>query len=584
MVSLHKLWVHIPRFRRFQLGLLFLLMLLSSIAEIISIGTILPFLSALTNPNQALSISNSFLHEYFPRILFTPDNFVPTLTALFCLAAVFSGFIRILLLKVNTNLSYAIGADLSAKIYEVALYQPYLVHLSKNSSEVISGISSKTIVVISIVNATLTICSSFFIVLAILIALLYIQPIIALVAFCGFGVIYIGLIVLTRHTLESNGRSISLNSTRVVQSLQEGLGGIRDVLLDGNQRIYIDIYRRSDKLLRCAQASNQIIASSPRFVIEPLGMVLIAVLAFVMSKSDSGLLSAIPVIGALALGAQRLLPVFQQIYGSWAAIKGGQPSLMDTIELLKFQIPTENTRAYKAPSISFSREIHLRNISFSYNGMAPWVIKDLNLEIPCGSKLGIIGQTGGGKSTLLDLIMGLLEPNSGEVLVDSVLINKQNLREWHLYLAHVPQVIFLADASILENIALGVPKEKIDLQRIVRAAQQAQISSFIENLPNQYQTRVGERGVMLSGGQRQRLAIARALYKEAKVIIFDEATSALDGLTEKEVMSALDDLSKDLTVIIVAHRISTLQGCDRIVEIANGGVGRVGSYADFIVN
>ncbi len=545
---------------------------------------VLPFLSALTNPNQALSISNLFLHHHFPEVFLTQDNFIPVLTALFCIAALLSGGIRIFLLKVSTNLSYGIGGDLSSKIYETALYQPYLTHLSKNSSEVISGISSKTIIVISIVNATLTICSSFFIVIAILGALIYIQPSIALVAFCGFVTIYLGIILVTRQTLAFNGRSIALNSTRVIQSLQEGLGGIRDVLLDGNQQLYVDIYRQSDKLLRRAQASNQIIASSPRFIIEPLGMVLIAVLAFVMSKSDPGLLSAIPVIGALALGAQRLLPVLQQIYGAWSAIKGGQPSLMDTIELLNFSIPTESIGVPATPSISFSREIHLRNISFSYSGMAPWIIKDVNLKIACGSKLGIIGQTGAGKSTLLDLIMGLLEPNSGQLFVDSVSINNQNLREWQAHLAHVPQVIFLADASILENIALGVPKEKIDLQRVARAANQAQISSFIENLPNQYQTRVGERGVMLSGGQRQRLAIARALYKEAKVIIFDEATSALDGSTEQEVMSALDHASKDLTVIMVAHRMSTLKGCDCIVEITEGGVGRMGSYADFILS
>jgi ATP-binding cassette subfamily B protein len=358
------------------------------------------------------------------------------------------------------------------------------------------------------------------------------------------------------------------------------LGGIRDVLIDGTQNTYCDIYRTADQSLRRAQANVNIVSSSPRFMIEALGMVLIAGLAFVMAQRSEGLSGAIPVLGALALGAQRLLPVLQQAYSSFSSIRGNQRNLEDVIDLLDQPMPDQPVGVVQP--IAFTQGIQINQLSFQYAEQSPWVLKGVNLSIEKGSRVGFIGSTGSGKSTLIDLVMSLLQPTQGTLEIDGQATTLANQRAWQAHLAHVPQSIFLADSSIAENIAFGVPRALIDMQRVQRAAQQAQIAQTIEGWEKGYETFVGERGVRLSGGQRQRIGIARALYKQANVIVFDEATSALDNETERAVMQAIDDLGDELTVLIVAHRLSTLKHCTKIVELKQGQVLREGRYEDIV--
>jgi ATP-binding cassette subfamily B protein len=314
---------------------------------------------------------------------------------------------------------------------------------------------------------------------------------------------------------------------------------------------------------------------------EALGMLLIAILAYTLAKQPDGVAKVIPVLGALAFGAQRLLPVLQQGYSAWINIQGGQASLHDVLELLDQPLPVyANQSIYE--QLSFQQCISLNNLSFRYSAQTPWVLKDLNLSITKGSRVGFIGKTGSGKSTLIDIVMGLLQPNEGGLEIDGHQITASNCRSWQAHIAHVPQVIFLSDSTIEENIAFGIPKEKIDHERVMQAAAQAQIAEIIESWPKQYQTFVGERGIRLSGGQRQRIGIARALYKQADVMIFDEATSALDNETEQAVMQAIESLSKNLTILIIAHRLTTLKSCTQIVELDEGRIKRVGSYQDIV--
>jgi ATP-binding cassette subfamily B protein len=360
------------------------------------------------------------------------------------------------------------------------------------------------------------------------------------------------------------------------------LGGIRDVLIDGSQVAYCDIYRNADRPLRYAQGNNSFIGASPRLAMESLGMLLIAALAYSMAQQSDGIMRAIPVLGALALGAQRLLPVLQNAYVAWTAIQGEQATLQDTLELLDQPLPDYADITTGAP-IPFREKISCVGISFRYGPQSPWVLQQLDLDILKGSRVGFVGVTGSGKSTLLDIVMGLLRPTEGELLIDGQAVTAHNHRAWQAHLAHVPQAIFLADSSIEENIAFGIHKEQIDHQRVRHAAKQAQIAATIETWPNQYQTLVGERGIRLSGGQRQRIGIARALYRQANVIIFDEATSALDNDTEQAVMHAIEDLGSDITVLIIAHRLSTLKNCTHVVELGGGGIQRVGSYQDVVM-
>jgi ATP-binding cassette subfamily B protein len=313
---------------------------------------------------------------------------------------------------------------------------------------------------------------------------------------------------------------------------------------------------------------------------EALGMLLIATLAYSLAQQIDGIAKAIPILGALALGAQRLLPVLQQAYGSWTQINSGQSSLKDTLELLDQPIPDYIDQ--QLLQLPFRQKIALKGLGFRYEGQASYVLQDLNLTISKGSQVGFIGATGSGKSTLLDIVMGLLQPTDGVLEIDDQIITLTNYHAWQAHIAHVPQTIFLTDSTIAENIAFGIPKDRIDHSRVKWAALQAQISETIKGWPKQYETFVGERGVRLSGGQRQRIGIARALYKQADVIILDEATSALDNQTEQAVMQAIEGLSKKPTVLIIAHRLSTLKNCTQIVELGGGIIKRVCNYQEIV--
>jgi ATP-binding cassette subfamily B protein len=359
------------------------------------------------------------------------------------------------------------------------------------------------------------------------------------------------------------------------------LGGIRDVLLDGTQPVYCDIYRQADHPLRRAFGDNFFIGGSPRYVMEALGMVLIAALAYALSRQAGGIATALPVLGALAIGAQRLLPALQQSYSSWASIAGSHASLADTMVLLDQPLPAELLQPAPAP-LPFQDAIRFDAVRFRYTGDGPWVLDGLNLAIPRGARVGFVGSTGSGKSTTLDLLMGLLMPTEGELLVDGQPISGNRLRAWQRTIAHVPQNIYLADTTLAENIAFGVRPDTIDLDRVQRAARQAQIADFIENRPEGYHAYVGERGIRLSGGQRQRIGIARALYKQASVLVFDEATSALDNATEQSLMDAIEGLNRDLTILIIAHRLTTVRRCDIIVELERGRVISQGTYEELL--
>ncbi len=579
---LSRLWSHILPQRRVQFGLLFLVMIAASFAEVLSIGAVLPFLGALTAPDRI------FLHPMAQPVisalsLTEPEQILLPFTIIFGFTALCSGIMRLALLWAQTRLSHAIGADFSISIYRRTLYQPYSVHLSRNSSEVIAGISSKANnVVYSTILPILHILSSFIILIFILFALVSIEPMMAFTAFSGFGTIYLIVVLATKKALKRDSERVSEESNKVIKALQEGLGGIRDVLIDGTQATYCDIFRNADIPLRRATANILIISGSPRYGIEALGMMLIAALAYSLAGSPSGIVNAIPVLGALALGAQRLLPVLQLAYSGWSSLRGSQASLSDALDLLDQQLPVDVDTPLLSP-MTFKRNISLNNLTFKYTKDTPWILKDgLDLIIPKGSRTGFIGPTGSGKSTLLDIIMGLLQPTNGSLAVDDVKITMQNHRSWQSHIAHVPQSIFLTDTSIAENIAFGVAPEKIDYDRLHEAASRAQIAQTINSWGKKYDTLVGERGVRLSGGQRQRIGIARALYKQADVIVFDEATSALDNNTEQAVMQSIDNLDDELTVIIVAHRLTTLKSCSQIVVLEDGRIEQIGTYKNVI--
>jgi len=571
MADIIKLWKHLTKRRQKQFWLVFLLMIIASLSEIVSVGAVLPFLGVLTAPEQI------YQHHLMQPVihlleLSEANQLVLPLTILFISAALFAGVIRLTLLYAMTRLSFATGADISINIYRRTLYQDYTTHVSRNSSEVINGIITKSSTVIGgILNPTLMLTSSIVLLIGIMSALFVIDIVVALVSFISFAALYWGIIRYTRNRLRENSQCIANQSTLMIKALQEGLGGIRDVLIDGSQRFYCNLYRNADLPLRRASGNNVFITGSPRYAMEAVGMVLIAGLAYVMTQREGGVATAVPILGALALGAQRLLPALQHAYGAYTNIKGAHASFQDVLSLLEQPLPDYADLPPPTP-INFDQAIKLQNISFRYSEDTDWVLRDIDLVITKGSRTGFIGATGCGKSTLLDIIMGLLPVTKGTFFVDGQSITVANRRSWQAHIAHVPQNIYLSDSTIEENIAFGITKEKINHQQVKEAAKQAQLDELISSWPNKYQTFVGERGIRLSGGQRQRIGIARALYKKANVLIFDEATSALDNETENAVMESIEKLGRDLTILIIAHRVTTLKGCDQVVEVSKDGI------------
>lgn len=580
IVQLLRLWRHLDAPRRWQFIQLMILLIVASVAEMASIGAVLPFLGALLEPAQLMQ--KPMLHSLIITLeIVQPSELLLPLTVLFCTISVLSGFLRLSLLRAQIRLSHSVGADISVSIYRRTLYQPYIRHLMRNSSELISGITTKAnnVVHLALLPA-FGILASGVMLTSILLILVFIDWFVTLACLFGLSVIYAGVIWLVRRRLDYASQRISTESTMVIKALQEGLGGIRDVLIDGTQETYCTIYRLSDIPLRDAYAEVAVITSAPRFVVEALAMIVIALFAYTQVGQTAGLVGVIPVIGAFALGAQRMLPIIQQGYSAWSSIKGFSNSLDDALALLDQPLPVHLGRP---PALPFRYSIRLQNLGFRYFADGPLVIDGLNLEVKKGSRIGFVGATGGGKSTLLDVVMGLLQPSSGRLFVDDVPIDEHNSHQWQLHIAHVPQSIYLSDATIAENIAFGIHPDNIDLPRMREAAHKAQIGADIELFNQQYQTLVGERGVRLSGGQRQRIGIARALYKQADVIIFDEATSALDDETEAAVMRSIDQLDSRITVLIIAHRKSTLRNCDVIVEIRDGKAIPVGTYKDLVL-
>ncbi|NBB78306.1 MAG: ATP-binding cassette domain-containing protein [Verrucomicrobia bacterium] len=556
-------------------------MLIGSLAEIVTIGAVVPFISLMARPEMAADYP--LLQTLFSQLGWrNPDSLVlPMVITFIGIVAAATG-IRLLLIYASNKLVFAIGHDIGVKLYRVVLQQPYAFHITQNTSDVIGNVNKVQILLGAFLKPAMEGITAVILSVAILTALMLVDAVTALTAGLLFAAIYLVVIRLFRARLKRNSKIIASTQSTRIRSVQEGLGGIRDVILDANQAHYAGEFARFDAQFRKAQAANAFLGQAPRFLVEAIGVSLIVALAYALSLQPGGLVAALPTLAALALGAQRLLPLVQKIYQAWAQYTGNFNVFEDVLASL--DLPVTEIPVLTTEPLPFKRGIQLEEVHFRYVESEPEVLRDINLDIPKGSRVGIVGKTGSGKSTLMDILMGLLEPTSGRILVDGTPIDPENRDRWRKRIAHVPQHIYLSDASITENIALGIGPEKINANYVHRAAQQAQIAEFIESHRQGYDTRVGERGVQLSGGQRQRIGIARALYKDADVLVFDEASSALDTDTETAVMHAVEQLDPNLTLFIIAHRVQTLRKCDLILRLEDGQVIATGSYKGVVGN
>lgn len=566
LAAVYLLFRQLSVHRRRTLLPLLALMLVGAVAELFTLGALLPFLAVLANAqNSPILAAVRPLVEVIGATSVQQVQYA--LTGLFALAALISSALRLALLWATQRFVYGVSSELGVKLYSDALFQPYSYHIQRNTSEIIASISKVEMVTTGVLMPLMTATVAMVIAIFIVTGLVVIDPSVALVAGVGCVAIYLLASLATRSSLHRNSGVIAKAQGDRVRSLQEGLGGIRDVLIDQSQPVFIDTYKRAESCFRDARTRIALVANAPRFIVEGGGMVLIALVAVTVASRQGGFTEALPVLGALALGAQRLLPLVQQIYVGWASTAGNKQNLIDVVSLVSQ--PEQKVSEFESP-LPFFNAIKLDNVGYSYAVSRTAALQGIFLEIPKGARVGIVGKTGSGKSTLVDVVIGLLEPSEGEITVDGVILTESNRAAWRKNVAHVPQAIFLADASITENIAFGVGMANIDMEQVRRAAEQAELAEVISKLPDGYDTRVGERGIQLSGGQRQRIGIARALYKQAAVLVFDEATSALDYETESAVMSAIQRLDRSLTILIIAHRVSTLESCDVVVRLDGG--------------
>jgi len=549
--------------RRRQFGLTLGLMLLGAAAEMVTIGAALPFLALVADPHNALIP---------PRLLgfLTAIGGSPVVGAALLLvaAALGSAAVRLALTWGSQRFVMATGHDMAAAVFGRMLRQPYAEQVRRNSSQTLAAVEKVQGVVFGLLQPAMQGLIGAFIALCVFALLLRIDARAAGLAAFAVGLVYVGVSLLVRPRLRRNSQALADTLVERTRTVQEGLGGIRDIILDRSEPLFEAKFRDLDSRYRRSQAATQFVAGFPRYIVEAAGLVAIALVTLAMSLEPGGVVKAIPVLGALALGAQRLLPLLQQAYYGWSLASGNYRAFRDVIDMMEAPIPPLQP---EGPPLAFERELAFEGVGFRFPE-GRFALSDVSFRIRAGEHVGIAGATGGGKSTLLDLLMGLLEPDEGAILVDGRPLDAATRPAWQAGLAHVPQAIYLADDTIAANIAFPRRPEEMDSELLATAVRAAQLEPFLAGLPDGLDTYVGERGVRLSGGQRQRIGLARALYRRPRLLILDEATSALDEGTERAVLAALQGLREGLTLVTVAHRATTLAACDRLIRVERGRV------------
>ncbi len=561
------------------------LILLMALLDMLGVASILPFIAVLANPE--IIETNSFLNKAYELTNFigvnSSEEFLFFLGVAVFLILVISLAFKALTTYVQIRFVLMRECSIGKRLIEGYLHQPYGWFLNRHSADLGKTILSEVGAVIGGgMLPLMTLLAQGSVAVALLVLLLIVDPLLAMTVGLVLGAFYFGIFILMSGLLGRLGHiRVKANQERF-NAIIEAFGAVKEVKVGGLERVFIDRFSSSAMTYAKTQATSQVISQLPRFFLEAVafgGLLLVILYLLAQSQSFS---EALPIIALYAFAGYRLMPALQQIYSAFTQLRFAGPSLQVLHKDLTSLNVSEKSTSQIHP-FHIEREIKLNSISYSYPNSGREVLKNIDLIIQAKSTVGFVGSTGSGKTTTIDLILGLLQPQSGEILIDGNVITEFNLRSWQKVIGYVPQQIYLADSTIAENIAFGVDLSDIDLDAVQRAAKIANLHDFVEKeLPDGYQTKVGERGVRLSGGQRQRIGIARAMYHDPQVLIFDEATSALDNLTEQLVMEAVKKLEHQITIIIIAHRLSTVRDCDQIFLLDHGVLEGFGRYEELI--
>ena len=557
-----------------------ILVILMAFLEMVSIASIAAFIAVLTDPivlqsPNTLSAVAAHFHYYSIReVQYFSGFFVLILLVLSSLVGIYTTW------KLSL-FAATVGTELADRLYWFYLSKPWLYHIKNNSSELTKKIINESDrLTMQILLPFMMLISKFATGLFISFGLFWYSPWITTCGLLVLGASYILLFRNVRKKLNENGERISNSYSARHLSISEGFGGIKEIILTGRQQSFVQSFEKAGFSLADGIGSNNAIALIPRYAIELLAfgsVIVCALILFVQLDTDLG--KSIPILSIYLLAGLKLLPAFQQIYGYLAQIKGAMPAYESLkIDLTQAISQEKQVNTSKVEKVRFNRSISLKSVSFTYPGKPTPSIKDMEFEISKNSLVGVVGHSGSGKSTLMDIVLGLLTPDEGSLQVDSTLIHQGNLASWQKKIGFVPQTVYLTAGSIMENVALGIPVEEIDIKQVHNVLRLAQLDDTVSGLDGGIYAEIGERGVMLSGGQRQRLGIARALYHKPELLVFDEATSALDGMTEKLIMNAVAFLRQSTTIIMIAHRLKTVRDCDLLLLLERGRLSASGTF------
>jgi HlyD family secretion protein len=570
-----------------QFYILQVLVVIMAFTELLGIASIAPFM-ALVGDISLLEGTGVFAKLYQISGLTDPTDFLFYTGLLVLIALTISTLVSMYTTWKLSLYGASVGTEIADRLYTYYMQEDWQFHASGSSAQLVKQVSTEAMrITVGIIQPLMRMNSKVVLAIIISISITIYNPIIAIGGLVIFILAYFLLFKLVRKTLVANGQKVSQVSTERFRLMNEGFGGIKDVLLLDRNYDFTKRFQDSGIIFARSSGVNTALGAVPRYFMELIAfgsMIGLVLLLIKLHQGDLGVV--LPILAVYALAAFKLLPALQQIYTSLAQIKGNVAAFEEVKEDLKKSAnnlkPVIKDKAHLQTALK--DKINLKNIKFSYPGKSIPAVNAVSMTIPVNSVIGVVGSSGSGKSTLIDLLLGLLTPQSGQMYIDDTLITNENKRAWQNTLGFVPQSIFLSEGSIAENIAFGLPIAEIDLQKVNKALDLAHLTELVEQLPDGINTKVGERGVQLSGGQRQRIGIARALYNEADVLVFDEATSALDGITEKIVMDAIHEFSGRKTIIMIAHRLKTVQKCDIIYLMAQGEIIDSGTYEQLVEN
>jgi HlyD family secretion protein len=570
--------------QRRQFFALQILVVFMAVAETAGVASIIPFMALVGNMSQLQQ--DTFIAQIYQASGVNSETQFLFLLGFGVLGMLFiATLISSYTIWTLSMFSNKIGAEIADRLYTHYLKQGWLFHASGSSALLTKKIAIESMRVTTGILLPLMHVNAKTILALLMISSIFIyDPMVAIIIFSIFALAYSVLFTVVRMRLQKNGRIISTVNEQRFRLMNEGFGGIKDVLLLGRDSDFIERFNKTGISLAKSLGTNDALGTVPRYIMELVAFgSMIAVVLYLIANYEGNLGVILPILSVYALAGVKLLPAFQSVYTSIAKIRAHSPafeSIQDDLTHSKStKLSTSNSEdAFLVPQ----KKISLENVTFKYPNKEENALNNLNISIPVNSIVGIVGPSGSGKSTLVDILLGLIKPQQGQLKIDENIIDNKNCRSWQNTIGFVAQNIFLSEGSISENVAFGIPKDQINQNQVLRALKLAHLDDLVKSFEDGIHTRVGERGIQLSGGQRQRIGIARALYYKAEVLVFDEATSSLDGITEKMIMEAIHNFSGQKTIIMIAHRLKTVQKCDQIFFVDKGRVIDKGTYQELI--